>query len=318
MMILVMSQAAVTSADPALRHGRAVRMVLLVTLVLNVIVAVAKIAYGEFAAALSIRADGFHSLTDSTNNVVGLVAVWLACRPADEGHPYGHHKYEVLAAGFVGVSLLAMAFDVARSAIARVTAASPELPRIDTGAFVVLFATLAVNLFVATWERKRGRALQSPFLLSDSAHTRSDVFVTFGVLATALLVREGLTWLDLLAATLIAAFIGWTGVSVLLRNLSYLTDSVQIDPERIEAIVLTVPGVASTHKIRTRGAPGMIYLDLHIQIAPHLNVVQAHRVTHAVIDALRENVRGVHDVVVHTEPAQPEQPYLPLPEEPEA
>jgi cation diffusion facilitator family transporter len=223
-----------------------------------------------------------------------------------------------LAAGFVGVSLLAMAFDVAQSAVNRVTSAAPDLPRIDAMAFVVLLGTLAINLFVASWERKRGRALESTFLLSDSAHTRSDVFVTLGVLATAALVRAGLIWLDLVAALLIAAFIGWTGVSVLLRNLSYLTDSVQIDPEQIEQIVLKVPGVASTHKIRTRGAPGMIYLDLHIQIAPHLDVVQAHRVTHAVIDALRRDVCGIRDVVVHTEPADPDQPYLPLPDEPGA
>jgi cation diffusion facilitator family transporter len=311
-----MSQAA-TGLDPALSQARAVRTVLVVTLLLNVLVAVAKIVYGDFAAALAIRADGFHSLTDSANNVVGLVAVWLASRPADEGHPYGHHKYEVLAAGFVGVSLLAMAFDVARSAIERVTAASPELPRIDVGAFVVLISTLAVNLFVATWELRRGRALQSPFLLSDSAHTRSDVFVTIGVLATAALVQQGLVWLDLIAALAIAAFIAWTGVRVLLKNLSYLTDTVQIDPARVEEIVLTVPGVASTHKIRTRGVPGTIYLDLHIQIAPHLDVVQAHRVTHAVIDALKQQVGGVYDVIVHTEPARPDQPYRPLPEEPE-
>jgi divalent metal cation (Fe/Co/Zn/Cd) transporter len=77
---------------------RSVRFVLLLTLVLNLVVAVAKIAYGSLAEALTIRADGFHSLTDTANNVVGLTGIWLASRPADDDHPYGHEKFEVIAA----------------------------------------------------------------------------------------------------------------------------------------------------------------------------------------------------------------------------
>ncbi len=302
---------AVTASSPA-DHARAVRTVLLVTLLLNLTVAVAKIAYGELSGVLSIRADGFHSLTDSANNLVGLVSVWIAYRPADAGHPYGHQKYEVLAASLVGVSLLAMAWDVVRSAIERLGSEAPVVPKVGSLAFVVLIGTLAVNLFVASWEHRRGKQLESTFLISDATHTRSDVFVTLGVLATAVLVKLGLGWIDLVAALGIAAFIAWAGIGVLGKNLSYLTDSVQIDPSEIERVVLEVPGVASTHKIRTRGAPGMIYVDLHIQIARHLDVVQAHAVTHAVIDALRQRLPQVHDVVVHTEPAAPGQPYVPL------
>jgi divalent metal cation (Fe/Co/Zn/Cd) transporter len=73
--------------------------------------------------------------------------------------------------------------------------------------------------------------------------------------------------------------------------------------------------VASAHKIRTRGTPGAIYVDLHIQIAPHLDVVRAHRVTHWVIDAIKREIPGVTDVLVHTEPAGPDQAYVPLPDE---
>lgn len=302
-----------SSEQNALRN-RAVRRVIAWTLVLNVIVAGMKIAYGYWSNALSIRADGFHSLTDSTNNIVGLVGVFIATRPADENHPYGHQKFEILAAGVVGLSLIAMAYDVAKSAIVRLASSGVDVPRLDAGAFAVLIVTLGVNLGVAVYEARRGRELESPFLTSDAAHTRSDVIVTLGVLVAVVFVKLGFPRLDLVAALLIAVFIAWTGVSVLRQNLAYLADEALLDTARVDALALKVPGVASTHKIRTRGTPGKMYVDLHIQIAPHLNVVQAHRVTHGVIDAIKGAIPGVADVVVHTEPAYPGQPYKPFDE----
>ncbi|HEX6765776.1 MAG TPA: cation diffusion facilitator family transporter [Polyangiaceae bacterium] len=300
-------------AEPETDRARAVRRVIWVTLALNVGVAAAKIAYGTLVHALSIRADGFHSFTDSANNLVGLLGVWIASRPADEGHPYGHHKFEVIAAGVVGISLLAMAFDVARGAVTRLSGAPSAIPEIDQRAFVVLLGTLAVNVGVAVWERKRGKELGSPFLLSDAAHTRSDVFVTAGVIATVILVRSGYSVVDVAAAFGIACFIAWAGIGVLRENLGYLADAVVLDPESVIAVACDVPGVASAHKVRTRGMPGSIYVDLHIQVAPHLTVVDGHRVTHWVIDAIKQHFNGVRDVLVHTEPARPDQPYKPLP-----
>lgn len=285
----------------------------MLTLGVNALVAFAKIAYGYSADVLSVRADGFHSLTDASNNLVGLVGVHLARRPADEDHPYGHEKFEILAAGLVGLSLLGMAYDVLKGAYLRWTYGG-EPPQMDARVFIVLVVTLAANLFVATYERRMGERLGSPFLLSDAAHTRSDVFVTLGVIVTVALVQLGYPSLDVATAGIIAGFIGWAGIDVLRNNLKYLADGRALDAGLVERAVLAVPGVASTHKIRTRGSPGSIHVDLHIQIARHLDVVQAHRVTHWVIDAIKHQIPGVVDVVVHTEPAAPDQPYNPLPE----
>jgi cation diffusion facilitator family transporter len=288
--------------------------VLLLTLGANVLVASGKIAYGYFSDALSVRADGFHSLTDASNNLVGMVGVYLASRPADEGHPYGHAKFEILAAGLVGLSLLGMSYDVLKSAVARwAFGASP--PHLDARVFVVLAVTLLVNLWVATYERRMGEKLGSPFLLSDAAHTRSDILVTLGVIVTVALVQLGYGSLDVFAAIVVAGFIAWAGIGVLKSNLGHPADGRALDASVVEQVVLGVPGVASTHKIRTRGAPGAIHVDLHVQIAPHLDVVSAHRVTHWVIEAIKAQIPGVADVLVHTEPARADQPYNPLPKE---
>jgi len=295
-----------------IERGSQVRRVLLLTLGLNLAVAGAKIAYGYSANALSIRADGFHSLTDGANNLVGLAGAYFASQPADDGHPYGHEKFEILATGVVGLSLLGMAYDVLTSALGRIGHPG-QAPELDRGAFVVLGLTLVVNVFVAVYERRQGQRYNSQFLLGDAAHTRSDVLVTFGVLVTTVLVQLGYPGLDAFAALGIAVFIAWAGIGVLRNTLRYLADARAVDIGIVERAVLAVPGVASTHKIRTRGAPGAIHVDLHIQIARHLDTVEGHRVSHWVQEAIREHIPGVVDVLVHTEPAAPGQPFNPLP-----
>ncbi len=296
------------------QRSASVRKVLWLTLGLNLAVALAKIAYGSAANALSVRADGFHSLTDGTNNLVGLIGVRLAARPADAEHPYGHAKFEILASGLVGLSLLGMAYDVVDNALERLRGGA-SLPQLDARVFLVLALTLGTNLWVSRYERRMGEKLDSAFLLSDATHTSSDVLVTLGVMVTMALVAMGYPQLDIAAALVVAGFIAWAGLRVLRSNLRYLSDYRALDPEVIEKVVLKIAGVASAHKIRTRGGPGAIHVDLHIQIARHLDVVTAHRVTHWVIEAIKREVPGVSDVLVHTEPARAGQPYNPLPEE---
>ena len=293
-------------------RSKAIRRVLVVTFWLNVGVAAAKIAYGAAANVLAIRADGFHSLTDSANNVVGLLALRIASRPADADHHYGHRKVEVIASTVVGVSLLVMAADVARSAVGRLTG-DPELPRVGAAAFVILGVTLIVNFAVAAYERSKGRELDSTFLISDAQHTRSDALVTVSVMIAMALVAVGHPEFDVVAAAGVAGFIAYAGIQVLRKNLGYLADQAPVEANEIERIVRAVPGVAGCHKIRTRGLPGAVHVDLHIQIAPHLNVVDAHRITHLAIDAIKAGIRGATDVVIHTEPARPGEPYNPLP-----
>jgi cation diffusion facilitator family transporter len=297
--------------NPAAQRGREIGRVLLVTLALNVLVATLKIVYGTLTHTLSLRADGLHSLTDGINNVIGLVGIWWSTRPPDEKHPYGHERGEVIVASIVGAMLILVAWEVGRGAIERWGGGAAPEP--DLGSIVVLLGTLVVNVGVARYEAVKARELGSTFLQSDAAHTASDVVVTLGVLAALGGVWLGFSWLDGVVACIVAIFILVTGVRVMLRNVDYLMDAAQLDEGRVRAIACSVPGVASAHKVRTRGVPGNIRVDLHIQIARHLDVVQAHEVTHWVIDAVKRDLDGVRDVVVHTEPASEGAPYPELP-----
>jgi cation diffusion facilitator family transporter len=219
---------------------------------------------------------------------------------------------EVLAASAIGASLILVAWSLVEGAIERLQHGA-QTPELNWGAGVVLLVTLLINLGVARYEARAAKQFASPLLASDATHTLSDVLVTLGVLVTVILVQLGYPWLDSVATCAIAIFILVTGVQVISHNLNYLMDSAQVDEARIRDIVGRVPGISSAHKVRTRGTPGMIRIDLHIQIAPHLNIRHAHEVTHWAIDALKREVEGVRDVVVHTEPASDGAPYPELP-----
>ena len=103
--------------------------------------AIAKIAFGYASGAISILSDGFHSLTDAASNVVGLVGIRAADRPPDEDHPYGHRKYETVAAAAITVFLLLVIVEVLRNAFNHLTGRSTA-PEISIASFVVMLVTV--------------------------------------------------------------------------------------------------------------------------------------------------------------------------------
>ncbi len=200
-----------------------VRRVLLITLVLNFAVAFGKIAVGLSTGAISITADGFHSLMDGTANVIGLVANRIAGKPPDEDHPYGHRRFETIAALAIGILLLITAGEIISSAIERLTNA--EKPEISPVVFVVLIATLFINLFVSRYQRREGQRLKSELLIADAANTGTDVFVTISVLISMVLVSLGLTWADPLAALLIVVLIARAAWQIMRSTGGVLVDT---------------------------------------------------------------------------------------------
>src|SRR5205814_7767000 len=138
----------------------AVARVLIRVLLLNLAVASAKIAFGYASGAISILSDGFHSLTDAASNVVGLVGVHAAEQPPDEDHPYGHRKYETVAAAAVTLFLLLVVIEILRNAFNHLTGrAAPH--EISLASFVVMLATVGVNRFVITYESREAERLVS-------------------------------------------------------------------------------------------------------------------------------------------------------------
>ena len=271
----------------------------MLVLILNVGVALAKLTVGWLTSSISMVADGFHSLTDGASNVVGLIAMSIAQRPPDEDHPYGHRKFETLAALIIGGLLTLTAWEVLKSSLERLREGGE--PEVTTLSFAVMGVTIAINLAVATYEHRAARKYESHLLHADSAHTRSDVFSSLAVIASLIAARIGYPQLDVIAALLITAVIAKAAFQILRDSGLLLTDMAILPAEQIEAVALLVPGVLSVHKIRSRQGPKGGHADLHVQVDSELPLNEAHGIGHQVADRLREDL-GLPDVLVHVEP----------------
>lgn len=285
---------------PADVARKGVRRVLLATLALNVLVSAAKILVGKLTGSLSMVADGYHSLMDGANNIVGLVVTAFAYAPPDEGHPYGHRKFETAAVGFIGLALLGVAYEVVREAFDHV--ARSHIPTVGALNWAVMGATLLANLFVATYETRQGRRLASVYLLADAAHTRSDIYVTLGVAASFAGAQAGVAWVDGGVALAIAAFVAVLAVRILVGSFHTLTDRAALPTEALVAVVLKVPGVTSCGEIRTRGGPDSVWVDLVVHVDGDMSLHAAHQVADRIEAALIKEHPEIVDVVVHLEP----------------
>jgi cation diffusion facilitator family transporter len=280
---------------------RGVRRVLWLTLGLNVVVSVSKILVGRLSGSLSMEADGYHSLMDGSNNVIGLIVLAFAYAPPDAGHPYGHRKFETAATLVIGLVLLGLAYRVIEGAFAGFQVV--KLPEIGLLNWTVMGGTLCVNLFVAWYEAREGRRLRSDYLIADAAHTRSDIYVTLGVVASFAGARAGLPWVDSAVAAGIAVFIATLSVRILVGSFNVLTDRAVLPADEIASVVRAVPGVRACRDIRTRGGPGAVYVDMIVHVDGEMSLRDAHDVADAIEAALMRSRPEIVDVVVHLEPA---------------
>jgi len=277
-----------------------IRRILIAVLVLNWLVAFSKIIYGLITRCASMTADGIHSFGDGVSNVIGLIGIWVASKPKDEIHPYGHKKFETIATLGIAVILFLAALNILRDAFVRIW--HPVTPDITTFSFVLMFLTMAVNIFVMRYETKKGHELSSDILICDALHTRSDVFASLAVIGTLVSIKMGISVLDTIVASLIAILIAKSGLKILKSSSEVLCDGSVLSGKRIANIVNKIQGVKSVHNIRTRGRKDDIHVDLHVIINAKMHIDDAHKLSHKIESMLKGGILGVTDVIVHMEP----------------
>jgi cation diffusion facilitator family transporter len=277
-----------------------VRRVLIITLLLNLFVMILKAVVGMLTGSLSLQADALHSVTDSANNILGLIAIRFSSPKPDREHPYGHLKFEALGALGISAFLGIACFEILQSAIEGIIKGR-DLVKISQSELWLLLLVLGVNIFVAFYERHVGKRVGSPILIADAKHTMSDVWVTISVIGGLIGVWLGYQWLDLVLAFPVALLVFWSGWSVLKDNLPWLVDEMAIAPEAIYDIALSVPGVLNCHDIASRGVLGrQVFIEMHL-IVDSPDVETAHHITEEVEKRLEERFSPVR-ILIHVEP----------------
>lgn len=277
-----------------------IEKVLLVILFLNWFVAFAKIIIGFFSGALSIMADGVHSLFDGFSNILGLFGIKIAQRPADKTHPYGYRKYEALAAMGIIFLLIIVAYELSKSIVERFI--NPTQPEISIFYFLILFICISIDWFVAKYEYKKGVELKSTILIADSFHTKSHILTTVAVIAGAIFVKIGFPIMDPIIASFVVFIILKLGYEVFKESSGVLSDKATIDNEKIEKILNGISGISSFHEIRSRGDENHTFLDVHICLDSELSLEKAHDISFLVKETIKKEFSQIQDIVVYIEP----------------
>lgn len=284
-----------------------VRKVLIITLLLNLLVLAIKVVVGWLTGSLSVMADALHSVTDSANNILGLVVVHFAAPQPDREHPYGHHKYDAVGALGIAVFLGIACFEILSSAVERLIHGGKPA-KISPAELWMLLIVLGINIFVAFYEGNVGKRNGSAILVADAQHTMSDVWVTIMVIVGLIGVWQGevlklpqLQYLDVILAFPVGLLVFRSGWQVLKENLPWLVDHMAIAPEIIQAIAMEVPGVVNCHSIASRGAIGrQIFIEMHL-VVDAKDVETAHLITEAVEISLQERFNPAR-ILIHVEP----------------
>jgi len=281
------------------RRGN-VSQVLWLALITNILVAAAKTVYGLLTGTLSMIADGIHSFTDAGSSVMGLISIQYALQPSDDDHHYGHYKFETLAALGIGGLIALTSWEVFKKAIGRLL--YPTSSAFHFSGLWIMLASMAINLGLSWYERKKGRQYKSSILEADAYHTASDFWVSLSVLISLFATKWNVRWIDPAVSLLIAIYFAYVAFKLVKETVLVLSDAAYIEVKEIEKLVHSVTGVMGCHRIRTRGRAGQAFVDLHIQVDPSIDVATSHAIVHNIEKKIKESIEGVRDVLIHTEP----------------
>ncbi len=281
------------------QYSRETKKVLWIILLLNAVVLFIKIFAGVITSSLSILGDAAHTAADTLNNIVGLIVMKYAAEPPDKQHPYGHGKFETLAAFGIVIFLAIACVEIVQSSFGRILH-PVELPLFKKEIVWLLIFTLIINIIVWIYERNKGNVLKSDLLIADSSHTASDILITLSVLGSQIFIAQKMYWVDPIIAIIISLFIAKAGYEILSRTVPILVDAAWLDPKDIKKSVLSVNDVIDCYDIYSRRGPYSAFIECKIKVKPK-DLYSAHKTADEVEKKLRE-VFGRCKVTVHVEP----------------
>lgn len=273
----------------------------------NLVLSLIKIGAGVVWSSQALVADGVHSLSDLASDVL----VWFAGRHAtqapDADHPYGHARYETVASLALGLFLIGVAIGIAWDAGHRLFAPE-ELLRPEALALLAALISILVKEWLYWWTLAYARRVRSDMLRANAWHHRSDAISSVVVLVGVGGTLAGLTYLDAVAAILVAVMIARIGWEIGWTAVTELVDT-GLEQERIDAIretIRAVGGVRDIHMLRTRRHGGQASADVHVLVDPRVSVSEGHMISVLVERRLKDQIDEITDVTVHIDPEDDE------------
>lgn len=275
----------------------------------NLLLAAGKLAAGIFGRSGAMVADAIHSVSDFATDVVVLVFVRLSSKPRDCDHEYGHGKYETLATVLIALALLAVAVGILVSngrAIVRVIRGE-TIPEPGLVAFIAAAVSIVVKEALYWYTVRAGRRVQSPMVVANAWHHRSDAFSSVGTLigiGGARFLGEQWRILDPIAAVIVALLIVKVSWDLIRPGINELVDKslpAEIEKQILE-LITEDPAVCDPHNLKTRRIGPSIAIEIHIRLDGDMNVKQSHHITVGIEQRLKQQFGAGTQVIVHVEP----------------
>lgn len=286
------------------------RKVILIGFFINLALTLIKIIAGLLSNSSAIIADGVHSLSDLSTDLVVLGGLAMASRPVDHNHKYGHGKIETLATSMVGITLLVIGAGLLYKGVSSVYLYfSGQLELLQPG-FYALYAAITsiiVKYVLFEYTIRVGKQINSKVVIANARHHISDVYTSLGTLVGiggAIFLGSFWVFLDPLAAIIISFFILHMGFRITKETLSELIETSLPKEKEKEILHLTksVNGVYNPHELKTRRIGNQIAIDIHIEVKKSLNIEQAHSIATEVEYLLKEKYGDETFISIHTEP----------------
>ncbi len=281
-----------------------IRRVTVAGLLIDLGLSGAKGLVGILVASQALIADGVHSLSDCITDLAVLVGVRYWSAPPDDEHPHGHGRIETVISFLIGLALLAVAIGIAWNALATISRGESVAP--GWAAFGVALASIALKEGLYRWTARVGNLCNSPAVIANAWHHRSDALSSFPVALAVVLghLYPGLPFLDQLAALAVSVFLMKAALNITAPSFGTLIDR-GADEEvlrSIERTALATEGVRSLHALRTRHIGCGLSVDLHLLVDGGITVTEGHDIAGRVKSRLLQAGLDISDVLVHVEP----------------
>ena len=296
------------SSEAEIRKRRIYR-VTLVGFVVNLVLSFAKLAAGIVGRSGAMIADAVHSFSDLATDVVVIAFVRISSKPRDDGHDYGHGKYETLATIIISLALGVVGAGILVNSIRdiRVVVDGGLLPRPGLIALVAAVLSIVAKEILYRYTVREGRAVDSPSVVANAWHHRSDALSSLGTLvgiACAYFLGQKWRIADPIAALIVAVFIFKVAFDLSRTGLDELLEcSLPADVEQeILQIVTAEPGVREPHNLRTRRIGASIAIEVHVRMDGAMTVAQSHALTVDIEHRLRARFGEGTMIAIHVEP----------------
>ena len=276
-----------------------------ISMATNVILTVAKFAAGVIAHSGAMISDAVHSASDIFSGLIVLIGVRISSRAPDEKHPYGHERFECVAALLLSGILALVGGTIGINAVKDIIGGGvQETPGILALVAAVVSIVTKESLFWYT--RGYAKKYRSTALHAEAWHQRSDALSSIGALIGIAGARMGVPVMEPIASLIIALFILRVAVRIFRDAIDQMVDkSASEEMETaFRATALEQPGVMGVELLRTRMFGNRVYVDLEIAVDPEMKLAAAHEIAERVHDAIEQTYPDVKHIMVHVNPAK--------------